>query len=112
VVLEEAGFYQTYASRAAGEPIDLIAVNPPVQESDLTPADPRELMIGVKQSDSTSAVTRESLVASEQESRQGIWRLLIAVVAVLLVLEAIVANRGWRGTAASVLPAAPERKSP
>lgn len=112
VVLEEAGFYQTYASRAAGEPIDIIAVNPPVQESDLTPADPRELMIGVKQSDSTSAVTRENLVASEQESRQGIWRLLVGVVLVLLVMEAIVANRGWRGTAASVLPAAPERKSP
>jgi hypothetical protein len=112
VVLEEAGFYQTYATRAAGEPIDLIAVNPPPLESDLTPADPRELMIGVKQSDSTSAVTRETLIASEQESRQGIWRLLIAVVLVLLVLEAIVANRGWRGTAASVLPAAPERKSP
>jgi hypothetical protein len=112
VVLEEAGFYQTYASRAAGEPLDIIAVNPPPQESDLTPADPRELMIGVKQSDSTSAVTRETLVASEQESRQGIWRLLVAVVLVLLILEAIVANRGWRGTAASVLPAAPERKSP
>jgi hypothetical protein len=112
VVLEEAGFYQTYASRAAGEPLDVIAVNPPPQESDLTPADPRELMIGVRQSDSTSAVTRENLVASEQESRQGIWRWLVLVVAVLLVLEAIVANRGWRGTAASVLPAAPERKSP
>jgi hypothetical protein len=69
-------------------------------------------MIGVRQSDSTSAVTRENLVASEQESRQGIWRWLVLVVAVLLVLEAIVANRGWRGTAASVLPAAPERKSP
>ena len=112
VVLEEAGFYQAYESRAAGEPLDIIAVNPPPQESDLTPADPRELMIGVRQSDSTSALTRENLVASEQESRQGIWRLLLAVVAVLLLLEAIVANRGWRGTAASVLPAAPERKSP
>jgi hypothetical protein len=111
VVLEEAGFYQTYADRAAGEPLDIIAVNPPAQESDLTPADPRELMIGVRQSDSTSAPARETLAAREQESRQGIWRLLLAAVAVLLVVEAIVANRGWRGTAASVLPAAPERKS-
>ena len=112
VVLEDAGFYQTYADRAAGEPIDVIAVNPPAPESDLTPADPRELLIGVRQSDSTSAVPREQLAAAEQESRQGIWRLLLATVLVLLVLEALVANRGWRGTAASVLSASSERKSP
>lgn len=112
VVLEEAGFYQTYASRAAGEPLEVIAVNPPAPESDLTPADPRELLIGVRQSDSSAAAVRQNLTAVEQESRQGLWRLLLAVVAVLLVLEALVANRGWRGTAASVLPAAPERKAP
>ncbi len=112
VVLEDAGFYQTYANRAAGEPIDVVAVNPPNAESDLTPADPRELLIGVRQSDSANAAPRERLAAAEQESQQGVWRLLIAAVLVLVVLEAFVANRGWRGTAASVLPAPPERKSP
>ncbi len=112
VVLEDAGFYQTYANRAAGEPLDVVAVNPPSAESDLTPADPRELLIGVRQSDSTTAVPRERLAATEQESRQGIWRMLLAAVLVLLVLEGFVANRGWRGTAASVLSAPPERKSP
>jgi hypothetical protein len=112
VVLEEAGFYQTYASRAAGEPLDIVAVNPPALESDLTPADPRELLIGVRQADSTAAAARDHLTAVEQESRQGIWRLLLLAVAVLLLLEALVANRGWRGTAATVLPAAPERKAP
>jgi len=112
VILEEAGFYQTYENRAAGEPIEVVAVNPPSAESDLTPADPRELLIGVRQSDSTSAIPRERLAAAEEESRQGIWRLLLGAVLVLLVLEALVANRGWRGAAAAVLPAPPERKSP
>ena len=112
VVLEEAGFYQTYANRAAGEPLDVIAVNPPPAESDLTPADPRELLIGVRQADSSAAPARERLAAAEQESRQGVWRLLLGAVAVLLIVEAIVANRGWRGTAAAVLPASPERTSP
>jgi hypothetical protein len=109
VTLDEAGFYRTYASRAAGDPLDLVAVNPPAPESDLTPADPRELLIGVRPSDSTAAAVRPNLTAGEQESRQALWRVVLAVVAGLLVLEAIVANRGWRGVAASVLPAPPER---
>jgi hypothetical protein len=112
VGLEEAGFYQTYASRAAGDPLDIVAVNPPAPESDLTPADPREFLIGVRPSDSSAAAVRPTLTAREQESRQGLWRVLLAVVAGLLVLEAVVANRGWRATAASVVPAAPERKAP
>src|SRR5207249_2533488 len=47
VQLGEAGFYAVHAGRAAGEPVDVIAANPPPGESDLTPADPRELLLGV-----------------------------------------------------------------
>ena len=110
VVLDEAGFYEVYAGRASGEPLDVFAVNPPPAESDLTPADPRELLLGVRQSDSTVATTTAPPTAVEREGHQRLWRAALLLVAVLLLLETIVANRGWRGTAAQVLPATPERK--
>ena len=112
VVFEEAGFYQTYSNRAAGDPLALLAVNPPAGESDLTPADPRELLVGVRRTDSSAATASTGLAPLERESRQRLWRWLLGVVAVLLVVETIVANRGWRGTASSVLPAPPERNVP
>jgi hypothetical protein len=99
VVLADAGFYDVYASRAGGDPLEVVAVNPPPAESDLTPADPRELLLGVKRSDSTAASTLAPPSAAEHEGRQRLWRLLLLLAAVLLVLETIVANRGWRGTA-------------
>ena len=43
------------------------------------------------------------------EQRPGPGRLLLAGVALLLVVETIVANRGWRATASVVVPAPPER---
>jgi uncharacterized integral membrane protein len=48
-----------------------------------------------------AAATAQSQVAApaEVERRQGYWRLLIGALAVLLVLEMIMANRGWRGVA-------------
>ncbi|HEV8612211.1 MAG TPA: hypothetical protein VGQ73_01800, partial [Gemmatimonadales bacterium] len=110
VVLTDAGFYEVYAGRVGGEPLDVFAVNPPAAESDLTPADPRELLLGVKRSDSTAVATPAPLSPAEREGRQRLWRLLLLLAAVLLLLETLVANRGWRGTAAYVLPPPPERK--
>ena len=108
VGLEEAGFYRLYAGRPAGDPVEVIAVNPPPAESDLTPADPRELLIGVARGDSTRT-SSAALAPGEREARQGLWRWLLILVAFLLVFEAFVANRGWRGTASSVLPPLTER---
>lgn len=110
VVLDEAGFYRTYSGRAAGDPVEVVAVNPPPAESDLTPADARELLLGVRRGDSSTAVASAGIAPVDQEARQNLWRWLLGLIAVLLILEAIVANRGWRGTAASVLPPSPERK--
>jgi len=112
LVLNEAGFYQVYAGRAAGEPVEILAANPAAAESDLTPADPRELLLGVRRGDSTTAATLTPPAPAEREGQQRLWRVLLVLAAVLLVTETIVANRGWRGTAAHVLPAPPERKSP
>ncbi len=112
MVLTEAGFYQMYGGRAAGEPLEIVAANPPASESDLTPADARELLLGVRRSDSASAGVLAPPAPAEREGRQRVWRILLVLAAVLLLAETIVANRGWRGTATHVLPAPPERDSP
>ena len=113
VVLTDAGFYQVFEGRATGEPRDVFAANPPAAESDLTPADPRELLLGVRRGDSTAAATAQATPApAERESRQRVWRLLLILAGVLLLAETIVANRGWRGTATHVAAAPPERDNP
>jgi hypothetical protein len=109
VALPDAGFYDVYEGRAAGEPVLVLAANPPAAESDLTVADPRELLLGVRRSDSIRVERAGPEAPAEREGRQRIWRLLLAGAALLLVVETIVANRGWRATASVVVPAPPER---
>jgi hypothetical protein len=111
VALREAGFYDIYEGRAAGEPVGSVAVNPPALESDLTPADSRELLLGVRRSDSTSAAASAPPVPAEREAGQRMWRLLLAAAAAVLITEMIVANRGWRGRASAILPASAERSA-
>jgi hypothetical protein len=98
VALEQPGFYAAYAGRVAGDPAAVAAVNAPPGESDLTPVDPRELLVGVRQSQDPLAASPEPPTASETEGRQGLWRFLLVAVTVLLMAETMVANRGWRGT--------------
>ncbi len=112
VALREAGFYHIYEGRAAGEPVVSVAVNPPALESDLTPADPRELLLGVRRVDSTSVASAAPPAPVEREGRQRLWRLLLAGAVVLLIAEMIVANAGWRGRASLILPATLERSAP
>ena len=112
MALSEAGFYDIYEGRAAGDPALVLAANPPAAESDLTQADARELLLGVTRSDSAGATKAGPELPVEREGRQRLWRVLLAAVALLLLVETIVANRGWRGTASVVLPAPPERSLP
>jgi aerotolerance regulator-like protein/VWA domain-containing protein len=99
VALTEAGFYATYAGRVAGDPVAVTAVNPPPGESDLTAVDPRELLVGVRQSEDPLAASAGPPTSVETEGRQGLWRFALALVSVLLMVETIVANRGWRAGA-------------
>jgi hypothetical protein len=96
VALTAAGFYALYAGRVAGDPVGVVAANAPPGESDLTPVDARELLIGVRQTDSTAGAAAGPQNAAAAERAQGLWRLLLGVVAVVLLLETFVANRGWR----------------
>jgi hypothetical protein len=111
LTLNESGYYQMYEGRAAGEPALVLAVNPPPAESDLTPADPRELMLGVRRGDSSLALNAPPPSREEREGRQRVWRLLLLAAAGLLLIESLVANRGWRAVSSPVLPApaSPER---
>ncbi|MEP6731123.1 MAG: BatA domain-containing protein [bacterium] len=99
VALRESGVYALYEGRVQGEPAGLLAVNAPTNESDLTPVDARELLLGVKQSAAAVNASNDVPTPEEIEARQRMWRILLAVVAVLLLAETIFANRGWRGTA-------------
>jgi hypothetical protein len=113
VALDEAGFYAAYQGRVAGEPLAVVAVNAPPGESDLTPVDPRELLLGVRQSDSTAAAASGEgpPTAVEVERRQRLWRVLLVLAAVALLAETLVSNRGWRGTAGRIAVAPSERSA-
>ena len=47
-----------------------------------------------------STMTSEAPPApADIEKRQGLWRIVIVVVAALLLLEMLMASRGWRAVA-------------
>ena len=98
VPITEAGFYALYDGRVGGDPVAVTATNSPPGESDLTPVDPRELLIGVRQSDSTSvASSLTTLTPAQNERAQNLWRTLLILVAVVLIAETVVASLGRRG---------------
>lgn len=111
VALNAAGIYAVYDGKVQGEPADLLAVNAPASESDLTPVDQREMLIGVRQLNDSTRSASDAPTRTEVESRQRLWRMLLLAAALLLFAETVFANRGWRGTATrmkAVLPAGSE----
>jgi hypothetical protein len=60
---------------------------------------PGELLAGTIRDTGATTSAASPLAPDVAEKRQGVWRLLLAALAVLLVTEMIVANRGWRGSA-------------
>lgn len=110
LTLAEAGTYRAYAGRVAGEAAAQVAVNPPARESDLTPMDPRELLLGVGQ-EAVAGAMGPPPTAQEVEGRQRLWRALLLVVAALLVMETAWASRGWRGAASRLVVTPAERST-
>jgi hypothetical protein len=97
--LREAGVYALHDGTVRGVPLRLLAANAPAAESDLTPMAPQELLAGTVRDASAAANAGSPLAPDVAEKRQGFWRLLLAALALLLVTEMVVANRGWRGSA-------------
>jgi hypothetical protein len=102
VALDASGVYAVYDGKVQGEPVALLAVNAPASESDLTPVDPREMLLGVRQTDDSARVSSDLPTPTETEGRQRLWRLLLLAAALLLIGETLFANRGWRGIATRV----------
>lgn len=102
VALNASGVYAVYDGKVQGEPVALLAVNAPASESDLTPVDPREMLLGVRQTNDSASVSSDIPTPLETESRQRFWRLLLLAAALLLIGETLFANRGWRGIATRI----------
>lgn len=102
VALSEAGVYSLYDGRVTGEPAAVVAVNAPPGESDLTPVDARELLLGVHTSSDAVDAAHARAAPKELEGKQSLWRLVLAAVAVLLLAETLIGTRGWRVAASRV----------
>lgn len=111
VRLTERGVYSAYAGQVSGDPVATVAVNVSPVESDLTTVDARELLVGVSVSDTEDAAGAGPAGSIELEKRQGIWRWLLMIAALLLVAETLLANRGWRGKAARLTVSGTERSA-
>jgi hypothetical protein len=98
VILELPGVYQVYEGRVDGTPRGIVAVNAPAAESDLTRADPRELLLGVGTA-SDSLRADAPAAGLELETRQRGWRVLLVIAAALLLVETVLGALGWRAQA-------------
>lgn len=108
VPLADAGLYAAFAGSVTGAPEALAAVNVPPGESDFTPIDPKELLLGVRESAPSAAADTAAPTPAELERRQNPWRAILIIVALALVGETIMATRGWRAIARRPRPVSPD----
>jgi hypothetical protein len=99
VPLRHAGLYVLHEGEARGAAVRELAVNAPVLESDLTAVPAAELLASLRPGAASASADDAPPTAAELERRQGLWRLVIGGLAVLLLLEMLMASRGWRGVA-------------
>ena len=109
VPLADAGHYSVFSGTASGIPRGVVAVNVPVTESDLTPIDPKELLLGVRTSEELAVADSAVPTPDALERRQNAWRILLVIVALALLGETFMATRGWRAVARRYPPAVPDR---
>lgn len=112
VPLADAGLYAAFARSVTGAPEALAAVNVTSGESDLTPIDPKELLLGVRESAPSAASAAAPPTPAELERRQNPWRVLLIVVALALIGETYMATRGWRAVARRTRPVTPDPATP
>ena len=99
VPLRQAGVYVLHDGETRGAPVAELAVNTPPAESDLTSITPDELLANVRRGEASAMTSDPPPAPADIERRQGLWRIVIGVLAVLLLLEMLMASRGWRGVA-------------
>lgn len=99
VTLREAGFHEVHDGRVAGVASAVLAVNTAPAESDLAAMPAGELLLGVGEVPPAAALTEpETRIVAE--ARQQGWRWVLLALLGILIVEVLVASRGWRGVAA------------
>jgi hypothetical protein len=94
---EQTGFYELRPLRS-DVAMATVAVNPTLEESDLTPLAPERLIESVAGGPGTrAAATSAALDAADEETRtRELWWPLLLLAALVLVTESILANRWAR----------------
>ena len=111
VPLADAGVYEAFAVSATGTAVGRVAANAPASESELTPMDTTELLLGVRDAEPGTMASNAPPTTVELERRQNPWRVLLIIVVLVLVIETIMATRGWRAVARRVRPVSPVSSS-
>lgn len=101
VALRESGIHEVHDGRGGGVATALLAVNPPASESDLTPLAPDELLLGIGELPPVAALTGEETRVANEARQQG-WRWVLLALLGILLVEVVMASRGWRGISARV----------
>jgi hypothetical protein len=93
--LAEQGFYEVRAQGRDAAPPVPVASNIDLAESDLSPMDPQELVAGAtgRAGGAAAAGTNVTATDQEQERTQRIWWYLLFAGVVVLLAEAVIANR-------------------
>ena len=111
VPLREAGIYVLHDGETRSAPVGELAVNIPAAESDLGVVAPADLMTGLRRTTTGVGEADPTPPPVEIERRQGLWRLAILALAVLLLIEMMMASRGWRAVANPLQTASPSGES-
>jgi hypothetical protein len=94
VGLEAAGFYELHPSADEGGLEALtVAVNVDPAESDLSAADPEEVVGGLLSAPGDVVAGGEALTRDERERRQGVWWFVLLAAVALLAAETALSNR-------------------
>lgn len=96
VTFRESGIHEVMDG--GGVAVALVAVNPPASESDLTPMQPDQFLLGIDEVDPATA-TQGNAVGQVNEASQQWWRWILLLLVVILMVEAWLASSGWRGAA-------------
>jgi hypothetical protein len=99
VPLRMAGIYVLHDGQTRGAPVAELAVNTSPAESDLATITDADLLAGVRRGDGNAMTSESPPAPAEIERRQGLWRIVIGVLVALLLLEMLMASRGWRAVA-------------
>ena len=92
--LKEQGFYEVRAREADARPLQVVASNVDITESDPTPLDPQEIVATVGGGPDSTARTRVDAPSEEVlERSQRIWWYLLFAGILLLTAETWLAQR-------------------